>query len=388
MSIDIAISLAALAVWCYLLASHGGFWRAAVRDDCDSLPDPASWPAILAVIPARDEAPFIGQTIRSLLAQNYPGLFSIVVVDDQSTDGTAEIARRSATEAGAADRLTILSGRTPPRDWTGKLWAMQQGLEHVASLDASPRFVLFTDADVVYEGDVVRQLVARAVAGDLALTSLMVRLRCQSLAERLLIPAFIFFFQMLYPFAWVNRPDRKVAGGAGACMLVHYEALLAAGGIAAIRGSLIDDCALGKRLKTVGSIWLGLTDRVRSLRPYGEFGDIRRMVARSAYDQLRYSPILLTGTIIGMVLIYLVPPLLTVSGSGATRFAAAVAWGMMTLSFLPTLRFYRRSLLWALALPAIAMAYMAFTLDSAYQHARGRGGLWKGRVQANTSRLR
>jgi hypothetical protein len=171
-------------------------------------------------------------------------------------------------------------------------------------------------------------------------------------------------------------------------MLVHYEALLAAGGIAAIRGALIDDCALGKNLKRVGPIWLGLTERVHSLRPYGEFGDIRRMVARSAYDQLHYSPILLAATIVGMVLIYLAPPLLALTGSGATQIAAAAAWGLMALSFLPTLRFYRRSPLWALALPGIALAYMAFTLDSAYQHARGRGGLWKGRVQANTSRLR
>jgi hopene-associated glycosyltransferase HpnB len=217
---------------------------------------------------------------------------------------------------------------------------------------------------------------------------LMVRLRCQSLAERMLIPAFIFFFQMLYPFSWVNRPNHKMAGGAGACMLVHYDALLAAGGIAAIRGALIDDCALGRKLKGVGPIWLGLTERVHSLRPYDEVGDIRRMVARSAYDQLRYSPVLLAATIVGMVLIYLAPPVLALVGSGVVRIAAAAAWGMMTLSFLPTLRFYRASPWWALALPGIAIAYMVFTLDSAYQHARGRGGLWKGRVQANTSRLR
>jgi hopene-associated glycosyltransferase HpnB len=202
------------------------------------------------------------------------------------------------------------------------------------------------------------------------------------------IPAFIFFFQMLYPFAWVNRPGHRMAAAAGACMLVRYDALKDVGGIEAIRGALIDDCALGKRLKTIGPIWLGLTDRVHSLRPYADVGEIRRMVARTAYDQLAYSPLLLAGTIAGMALTYVAPPLLTLAGSGATRLVAAAAWALMTLSFVPIARFYRRSPLWALALPGIAFAYMVFTLDSAYQHARGRGGLWKGRVQANVSRLR
>jgi hopene-associated glycosyltransferase HpnB len=193
---------------------------------------------------------------------------------------------------------------------------------------------------------------------------------------------------MLYPFAWVNRPGHRMAAAAGACMLVRYDALRAAGGIEAIRGALIDDCALGRRLKTIGPIWLGLTDRVHSLRPYPDVGEIRRMVARTAYDQLGYSPLLLAGTIAGMALTYGAPPLLTLAGSGATRLVAAAAWALMTLSFVPVVRFYRRSPLWALALPGIAFAYMVFTLDSAYQHARGRGGFWKGRVQANVSRLR
>jgi hopene-associated glycosyltransferase HpnB len=388
MSIDVAISFAALAVWCYLLASHGGFWRASVRDDRDRPSEPAAWPDVTAIVPARDEAPFIGQTTRSLLAQNYPGSFSIIVVDDQSTDGTAGVARRGAEDAGAPDRLTILCGRTPPGGWTGKLWAMQQGIDHVASLAGQPRYLLFTDADVVYEAGVLRDLVTRAVAGDLVLTSLMVKLRCQSLAERLFIPAFIFFFQKLYPFAWVNRADHKNAGAAGACMLVHHAALRRAGGVEAIRMSLIDDCAMGKTLKPIGLIWLGLTQRVHSLRPYPDVNDIRRMVARTAYDQLGYSRVVLAGTMIGMALTYLAPPVLALIGTGASQIVAGLAWALMTLSFLPTLRFYRRSPLWALALPAIAFAYMAFTLDSAYQHARGRGGLWKGRVQANTSRLR
>jgi hopene-associated glycosyltransferase HpnB len=227
-----------------------------------------------------------------------------------------------------------------------------------------------------------------AEAGEFVLTSLMVKLRCESLAERLFIPAFIFFFQMLYPFAWVNRPAHRMAAAAGGCMLVRLSALAASGGIEAIRGALIDDCALARKMKGVGPIWLGLTDRVRSLRAYAQVDDVRRMVARTAYDQLRRSPLLLIGTTIGMALTYLAPPLLALFATGTTQVLAILAWALMTLAFLPTLRFYRLSPAWALALPGIALAYMAFTLDSAYQHARGRGGTWKGRGHANVSESR
>ncbi len=220
------------------------------------------------------------------------------------------------------------------------------------------------------------------------LTSLMVKLRCESFAERAAIPAFIFFFQMLYPFSWVNRPHSAVAAAAGGCMLVRADALRKAGGIEVIRGALIDDCALAKALKAHGPIWLGLTERVHSIRPYPAFADIRRMVARSAYAQLRYSPLLLLATVAGMVLTYLLPPLLAIFGSGAARILALAAWLLMAIAFQPTLRFYRLSPLWGIALPAIALQYMLFTLDSAYQYMRGRGGSWKGRVQANVSEPR
>jgi len=229
---------------------------------------------------------------------------------------------------------------------------------------------------------VVRRLVARAEARRLVLTSLMAKLRCESLAERMLIPAFVFFFQMLYPFAWVNRAGSAMAGAAGGCMLVRADALEAAGGIGAIRSSLIDDCALGRVMKRQGPIWLGLTDSVHSLRPYPGFGDIRRMVARSAYDQLGYSPLLLAGTVAGMALIYLFPPLLAAMGTGLAQAAGALAFGLMTLAYYPIVRFYGLSPLWALALPAIGLFYVLFTLDSGLQHWRGRGGFWKGRVQA------
>ena len=383
--VGLLIAAASLGIWICLLFARGGFWRVAVREEEQSAPPPAAWPDVVAIVPARDEADVIAGTIASLLRQDYPGAFSLVLVDDQSRDGTAGAAQGAAQALGAADRLTVVSGRTPPAGWAGKVWAMQQGVEHVEALAAPPRYILFTDADIGYQPSALKPLVARAVAGDLALASLMVKLKCETWSERAFIPAFIFFFQMLYPFAWVNRPDHPMGGAAGGCMLVKREALHAAGGIAAIRGALIDDCALGQNLKRVGPIWLGLTERVDSLRDYPTVGDIRRMVARSAYTQLRYSPLLLIGTILGLAFTYLAPPLTALFGTGVAQGLGILTWAMMALAFQPTLRLYRLSPLWGLALPAIALAYMAFTIDSAYQHARGRGGLWKGRVHANAS---
>lgn len=385
MSVGLVIASAALAAWLYLTARRGGFWRASVRVEQNPAPRPVSWPAVVAVVPARDEAEVIGASLASLLHQDYPGAFDVILVDDQSRDGTAALARQAAA---AADRLTVISGRSSPPGWGGKVWAMQQGLDCVRRLRRPPRYVLFTDADIVFDRATLRQLVARAEADELVLTSLMVKLRCESVAERVFIPAFIFFFQMIYPFAWVNRPRHRMAAAAGGCMLARFSALTAAGGLQAIRGALIDDCALARRMKAVGPIWVGLTDRVHSLRPYPQVTDIRRMVARTAYDQLRYSPLLLAGTIAGMALTYLAPPLITLFGTGWAQLLAAAAWALMILAFQPTLRFYRLSPWRALALPGVALAYMAFTLDSAYQHSRGRGGLWKGRVHANVSGLR
>ncbi len=382
MTIELAVGVAGLAAWLYLLAARGGFWRANIRGEADLAPAPPAWPRVAAVVPARNEADVIGASVSSLLTQDYPEPISIIVTDDQSEDGTAEAARSAARAAGASGRLTVLKGEPLPGGWTGKLWAQAQGVEQAKSLANPPRYLLLTDADIAYDPGVVRRLVARAEGRGLALTSLMAKLRCESLAERALIPAFVFFFQMLYPFAWVNRKDHAMAAAAGGCMLVRTEALEAAGGIAAIRSSLIDDCALGRAMKRQGPVWLGLTDSVRSLRPYPGFGDIRRMVARSAYDQLNYSPLLLAGTMLGMALTYLAPPLLAVGGTGLAQAAGALTWMLMTLAFYPIVRFYKLYPLWAVALPAIACLYMLFTLDSANQHWRGRGGLWKGRVQA------
>jgi hopene-associated glycosyltransferase HpnB len=375
----------ALAIWLYLIACRGRYWLAAERDDrAEPAPPatPAPWPRVVAVIPARDEAETIGATIESLLGQSYPGAFSVVLVDDESRDGTAEQARAAAARAGAADRLTVLTGRPLPAGWTGKLWAVHQGVARATSGELMPDYLLLTDADITYAPGALAPLVARAQAGGYVLTSLMAKLRCESFAERCFVPAFIYFFQMLYPFAWVNRRDHAMAGAAGGCMLVRPQALQAAGGIAAIRGALIDDCALAGAMKTQGPIWLGLTERVVSARPYERIADIRRMVARSAYAQLGYSPLMLAGCLLGMALTFLAGPALALAGGGLAQALGAATFALIILSFQPILRFYRASPLWGPALPLIALAYMAFTLDSAYQHGRGRGGLWKGRVQA------
>jgi hopene-associated glycosyltransferase HpnB len=376
-----------LAIWLYLLAGRGGFWLGRQRDD-EVGAGSAAWPAVAAVIPARDEAESVGKTIASLLQQNYPGEFRVILVDDQSRDSTAEVARSAAAALGAADRVTVLPGRTPPTGWTGKLWAQQQGIELAEIAPQPPAYLLLTDADIVYAQDALTPLVVQAQTNGYALTSLMAKLRCESLAERMFVPAFIFFFQMLYPFAWANDPRRSTAAAAGGCMLVRREVLRQAGGMAAIRGALIDDCALAKRLKADAPIWIGLTERVHSIRTYPAVADIRRMVARTAYAQLNYSPLLLAGTVFGLAIAYFVPVALALFASGVAQVLGILAWLAMAIAFQPTLRFYRVSPAWGLALPAIAAIYMAFTIDSAYQHARGRGGMWKGRAQANVSELR
>jgi hopene-associated glycosyltransferase HpnB len=376
------LALISLLIWLYLLLGRGQFWRAAERDDW-ALSAPAAWPRVAVVVPARNEADVIGESIGSLLAQAYPGEWTVILVDDDSNDGTAERARHAAARLDQAHRLRVVAGQSLPQGWTGKLWAQSQGIDAAMALADPPNYLLLTDADIVYQPDVLARLVAHAQSGGLVLTSLMVKLRCESFAERSLIPAFIFFFQMLYPFAWVDAPDNRTAAAAGGCMLVRTDALRTAGGIATIRNALIDDCALAAIMKAQGPISLGLTERVRSIRPYPDVAEIRRMVSRSAYAQLQYSPLLLAGTVLGMALTYLAPPLLTLFAGGAARLLGLVTWIMMGFAFVPTLRFYRLSPAWAAALPAIALAYLLFTLNSAWQFARGKGGLWKGRVQAS-----
>jgi len=381
MSWTTGLGLLALAIWLYLLLGRAGFWLARERDDHDKPASLAHWPSVTAVVPARNEADVIGQAMASLLRQDYPGPFRVVLVDDGSDDGTAERALASG-EADGAGRLDVLRGTAVPAGWAGKVWAQHQGVQRATSAADKPDYLLLTDADIAHATDNLRSLVAQAESQGLALVSLMAELSCRRWAERFLIPAFVFFFQMLYPFAWVADRNRTLAAAAGGCMLVRRETLERIGGIASIRSEIIDDCALARRLKAHGPIRLDLTRRAVSLRPYEGFADIGRMVSRSAYAQLRYSPLLLAGTIVGMAITYLVPAMLALFGYGVAQAAGFGAWLLMAAAFQPVLRFYRVSPLWGLALPAIAGAYTVFTVQSALAVWRGQGGLWKGRIQA------
>ena len=380
MTAALVIGAISLAAWVYLLLFRGMFWLMRERDDRDLPPASASWPAVVAVAPARNEADVIERSVSSLLGQDYPAAFHLVLVDDNSEDGTGKVAATAAAKIGAEARLQLISGRPLAKGWTGKLWAVSQGVE--AASASAPTYLWITDADIAHDPQTLRRLVARAEAGGLALVSLMARLQTGTRAERLLIPAFVFFFDMLFPFSLVNDPCNKLAAAAGGCMLVRREALEAAGGIASIRGEIIDDCALGARLKAQGPIWLGLTRTSVSLRPYGSLGDIGRMVSRSAYAQLGYSPWLLAGTLLGMALVYLAAPVLTVVGPGAARWLGLATWALMAGAFQPMLRYYRLSPLWGTLLPAIGALYTIFTVQSAIDVWRGKGGMWKGRSQA------
>ena len=449
MVILVAACMVAAAAWVYLLAGHGGFWRTDVRlPGRPGAAGPARWPSVVAVVPARDEAAILPETLPTLLAQHYPGPFSVVLVDDASTDGTAAVAAAVSTgtgsiRAGTAESawaestpavpvraaaaestptlpvraaaaeslgagsiravpestppgasLRVVSGSLPPAGWAGKVWAMAQGVAAARECD----YLLFTDADIALEPGVVADLVRAAAADDRALVSQMALLRCETGWERWIVPAFVYFFAQLYPFRRVGRPRARTAAAAGGCMLVRRETLAAAGGLERIAGARIDDVALARLLKrgpARARCWLGFTTSVHSRRPYPGLGGLWDMVARSAYTQLRYSPVLLAGTVAGLCWLYLLPPVATLGGlAGAAAGghpagpavwwwcagAGLAGWALMTLSYLPVLRLYRLSPLRAPCLPVIALLYTAMTVDSARRHRRGRGGEWKGRA--------
>ena len=380
----LSLILASLSwgIWVYLLAGRGGYWRVLRFDaDGDAAEAPREWPAVVAVVPARNEAENVAQTIRALLQQDYPGQLSIVLVDDHSEDGTAEVARQAAREYGGAARVRVHAAAALPGGWAGKVWAMAQGV--ASGAEPPPGFYWFTDADVAPAPEALRRLVCRAERDALDLASLMVFLQTRTFPERALIPAFLFFFLQLYPPRWIADPRARTAGAAGGCILLRRAALDRIGGMAAIRGEVIDDCALARAVKKSGGrIWMGLSRASMSVRIYGRFGEIEEMIARTAFTQLRYSALQLGGAVAGLLVTYVAPVLLALGAHGPARLLGLGAWLLMAAGFAPTLRFYRQPLLWSPLLPLIALFYLTATLDSAARYWLGQGGEWKGRAQA------
>jgi len=375
-----------LSIWLYLILSRGGFWRA--RERLDGMAAGSGvWPDVAAIVPARNEAEVIRESLDSLMAQDYPGRLDIYVVDDHSDDDTARIAM---ARPAAGRSVQVIAAEPLPPGWAGKVWALSQGMKAIRARGSDPKYVWLSDADIAHDRDNLRRLVAEAEADDLDMVSQMVVLASGGFWANLLIPAFVYFFQKLYPFALVNDPRRRMAAAAGGCVLLRRRALDRAGGFSVIRGALIDDCSLARAIKDTGRegggrLFLGLTRAARSLRPYHGLHGIWRMVARSAYVQLRHSVWLLGGTLAGMVLTYLVPPLIVLTAPWHaqmdTTLLASLAWGLMVGSFIPTLRYYRQPLVLSALLPLAGLLYSAMTLDSALAHWRGRGGAWKGRTQ-------
>jgi hopene-associated glycosyltransferase HpnB len=362
-------------IWIVLFAGWGRFWRILTLPPHLQLPTEQA-PRVAVIIPARNEGDVIAAAIQSLLEQDYSGPLRILVADDHSTDDTTGVVARAAT--GFREPISVISSAPLPDGWTGKMWALAQGTEQAK--DFSPEYFLFSDADIVHGPGSVRSLVAMARANDLDLVSVMVKLRCKSFAERALIPAFVFFFFMLYPPRWVNDRRKKTAAAAGGSILVRADALARMGGVATIRSELIDDCALAREIKRKGGIWLGLTEKAWSMRRYEGFGAIGRMISRNAFYQLRHSFWLLMGTLLGIGMTFLAPPIALAFGGRAAVWSG-LAWLLMSVSFLPMVRFYRISPLWAVSLPLVALFYAGATVHSAVQYWMGRGGEWKGRVQ-------
>ncbi|MGH9742557.1 MAG: glycosyltransferase [Candidatus Acidiferrum sp.] len=407
------VGIIALGIWLHLFFGRGWFWRVNKLDaDTFGGETPDEWLRVTAVIPARNEAETIAQIVSSLAGQDYPGPFNIVIVDDLSEDATADLAKQAALENAAGDRVRILVASPPPSGWTGKLWALSEG---VAALGSSinrvsyeapaevpnktsneaqnevrnelPTYYWFTDADITHAPDTLRRLVARARQDKLDLASLMVLLPAKSFPERALIPAFLYFFLMLYPPQWIADEDFVTAGAAGGCILLERDSLERIGGFAAIRDQVIDDCALARKVKQSGGrVWMGLTRKSASLRSYRTFAEIRDLIARTAFTQLRYSPLFLAGTLVGMLLTYVAPVVLLFAHDPIAKVLGAVAWLLMGLSFLPIVRFYRLSPLWAPLLPFTASFYTYVTWVSALRYWLGKGGQWKGRAQAPRSK--
>ncbi|MFH9109656.1 glycosyltransferase [Streptomyces albus] len=373
-----AVPLVSLAAWVWLLLGQGFFWRTDVRlPAVRGEPEPARWPSVAVVVPARDEAQVLPESLPSLLAQDYPGDAWVLLVDDGSTDGTAALARSLAERTPGGLPLTVLDAGEREPGWTGKLWAVRRGVAHARASAEPPAFLLLTDADIAHAPDSLRRLVHGALAGRLDLVSQMARLRVRTGWERMIVPAFVYFFAQLYPFRWVNKPSARTAAAAGGCALLRTQAAERARIPESIKDAVIDDVTLGRAVKRAGGrIWLGLADGVHSVRPYVGLRPLWRMVSRSAYAQLLNNPLLLAATVLGLALVYLVPPVWACAGSPV----GGAAWLVMTLTYVPMLRYYGRPLWTAPLLPVTAALYLAMTVDSAVQHYRGRGAAWKGRT--------
>ncbi|MEV5508519.1 glycosyltransferase [Streptomyces orinoci] len=379
------ISLGSLTAWAWLLLGQGLFWRTDVRLPPRSAPPPGDWPPVAVVVPARDEAAVLPRSLPSLLAQDYPGRAEVFLVDDGSTDGTGELARSLAERHGGLP-LTVDTPGEPGPGWTGKLWAVRHGMA-LARARTDAEYLLLTDADIAHRPDSLRELVAAARSGGLDLVSQMARLRVATRWERLIVPAFVYFFAQLYPFRRVSRPGARTAAAAGGCVLLRRDAAERAGVPESIRQAVIDDVSLARAVKRSGGrIWLGLAERVDSVRPYPGLGELWRMISRSAYAQLRHNPLLLAGTVAGLAVVYLAPPAAVLAGAlGGDRVAlaaGAAAWAVMAGTYAPMLRYYRQPLWTAPLLPFTALLYLLMTVDSAVQHYRGRGAAWKGRTYA------
>jgi hopene-associated glycosyltransferase HpnB len=382
----IGIATLTLLIWIYLFFFNGHFWQIWISDaDREAVQPPAVWPSVIAIVPARNEAATIAQTVSALARQDYQGKFSLVVVDDHSEDGTGDLARDAAAiESGFTGKIHVVSAPPLAAGWTGKLWALQSGVD--SSAPEQPDFFWFTDADIVQAPETLTRLVSRAERDRLDLASLMVLLQAQSFAEKLIIPPFLYFFLMLYPPRRIASTKSRTAGAAGGCLLLRGSALARIGGFAAIRREIIDDCSLAREIKRSGGrTWMGLTRASVSLRRYSLLSELQDMIARTAFTQLRYSPLLLAGTIAGLLATFVAPVALTFSSNAQVWLPALLAWCLLSASFLPTVVFYRLSPIWSPFLPIAAIFYSYATVLSALRYWLGRGGQWKGRAQASRS---
>ena len=379
-------TLAALSAvsWIVLLFFRHGFWRADQRLAGEQH-GPARWPDVTALVPARNEQEHIEACLTGLGGQDYPGAFQVLVINDSSTDDTASIARRCAARPDLGHPVDVIDAPDLKAGWAGKLWALDHGTRHIAALGARPEFFWLSDADVVHDPAALRRLVAKAEADGLAMVSLMVRLACASFWERLLVPAFVFFFQMLYPFPAINDPSSPAAGAAGGCILLRRSVLERAGGISAIKDQLIDDCALAARIKNTGAaIWVGLATESHSLRRYDRLPEFWWMVVRSAFVQLGYSSLLLVVSVLGMIITFICAPLIIVSfplhNSAEAALLGVISWTLMCISYIPTVRYHMLETPRCMTLPAASALYMIMTVHSAVRHWRGLGQNWKNRA--------